>query len=99
MLFILMPSPSIAAEWLHIPLSYGSTSTQKVQVYGEEAVWQQSDGNDLEIYYFDGMRISQITNNSGDDENPQIYGNYIVWEGHDGNDKEIFYHNLLSSTT
>lgn len=53
----------------------------------------------MEIFYFDGMRISQLTDNSVDDQNPQIYGRYIVWEGHDGNDKEIFYHNLLSSST
>lgn len=44
-------------------------------------VWSQSDGDDTEIFLFDGVTIHQITDNTYDDKNPQISGSYITWQG------------------
>ncbi|RMF95303.1 MAG: PEP-CTERM sorting domain-containing protein [Candidatus Schekmanbacteria bacterium] len=54
-------------------------------------VWQGYDGSDYEIFFYDGMNIIQLTNNSYDDLYPQINDqNSILWQGSDGTDFEIF---------
>ena len=53
--------------------------------------WEGYDGQDLEIFVYDGENTIQITNNTYDDYDPQIndFG-YIVWWGYDGQDNEIY---------
>ncbi len=44
--------------------------------------WQGSDGNDNEIYFYDGNSTTQITINDAEDKNPQINVNgWLAWEG------------------
>ena len=54
-------------------------------------VWEGYDGQDWEIFVYDGENTIQITSNTYDDYDPQIndFG-YIVWWGFDGQDNEIF---------
>jgi beta propeller repeat protein len=61
------------------------------QIYGSNVVWRGYDGNDYEIFLYNGSRgiITQLTDNSFNDYGPQIYGSNIVWHGFDGNDYEI----------
>ena len=53
-------------------------------------VWQGDDGDDCEIYLWDGVTTTQITNNSTNDGYPAISGSNVVWEGYDGSDCEIY---------
>ena len=54
-------------------------------------VWAGYDGNDNEIFLFDGSRTTQLTSNDSDDCLPGINNRgHVVWAGHDGNDNEIF---------
>jgi Ca2+-binding RTX toxin-like protein len=57
-------------------------------------VWYGYDGNDSEIYFWNGNTTTQVTNDStGDyyDYYPQISGNNVVWTRSDGNDYEIYF--------
>jgi hypothetical protein len=52
--------------------------------------WQGFDGNDWEIFYYNGHHITQLTHNSVDDVNPEIEigGSNVVWQQFDGSDFE-----------
>ena len=55
-----------------------------------QVVWEGLDGNDYEIYYWDGSKVIQVTNNDYFDRFPQIHNGQVVWQGYDGRDTEIF---------
>ncbi len=69
-------------------------------------VWTGCDGadcwggdGDWEIFLYDGVNTTQLTNNAYDDEEPQINDNgEVVWWGWDGSDYEIFLYNDRSTT-
>ncbi|HOX39106.1 MAG TPA: PEP-CTERM sorting domain-containing protein [Candidatus Brocadiia bacterium] len=59
-----------------------------IDMYDGHVVWAKSDGNDYEIFYWDGVNVTQITDNSTDDLHPAIYHAspaQIVWIGQGGN--------------
>jgi beta propeller repeat protein len=62
-------------------------------ISGTSVVWQDNDGNDLEIFYYNGRTTRQLTNNNFDDINPKISGTNIVWKGDLGNAADIYYYN------
>jgi beta propeller repeat protein len=66
-------------------------------ISGSNVVWEGNDGNDTEIYFYNGSTTIQLTNNNTSDRNLQISGSNVVWEGNDGNDTEIYFYN--GSTT
>jgi beta propeller repeat protein len=68
-------------------------SDSNPQISGNHVVWQGSDGNDTEIYLYNGSKVIQLTDNSVNDTLPQISGNHVVWQGSDGNDTEIYLYN------
>jgi cysteine-rich repeat protein len=53
-------------------------------------VWQLYDGNDNEIYLWQGGSPTPITDNSTDDARAAISGSNVVWQHYDGNDYEIY---------
>jgi hypothetical protein len=58
-----------------------------------KVVWEGFAGgttNDREIYYFDGVTTTRLTNNSFPDFNPRISGNKIVWWGGTFNNFHIY---------
>ena len=56
-------------------------------------VWNGFDGNDYEIFLYDGLETVRITDNAYDDRIPQINASgQVVWYGSDGNDNEIFFY-------
>lgn len=59
-------------------------------VWGNRVAWEGYDGNDWEIYLYDGQNIQQLTNNNRDDRFVTLYGANVAWSGFDGNDYEIF---------
>ncbi|MEM7391812.1 MAG: hypothetical protein AAF492_05640 [Verrucomicrobiota bacterium] len=61
------------------------------QTWRHQVVWQGFDGDDFEIYYFDGIKTTKLTSNLFDDINPQINDGLITWMGYAENwDAEIF---------
>ncbi|MGL6344209.1 MAG: hypothetical protein ACRC80_34320, partial [Waterburya sp.] len=51
-----------------------------------------SDGNDREIFFYNGSKTIQISNNDADDSSPQISGNNVVWVSNDAIYKEKSYY-------
>lgn len=62
------------------------------QIHDGLIVWEQNDGNDIEIMLWDGFGTTQITNNTVEDRRPQIHNNQIAWYGRwGGSDTEILF--------
>jgi hypothetical protein len=57
-------------------------------------VWHGFDGNDTEIFYYNGDRTRPLTNNSKDDLFPQISGFNVIWRSLNGGTSDISYANL-----
>ena len=73
--------------WDWVQLSTG----RRPRIHNDQIVWCDSDGNDLEIYLYDGTQVVQITNNEYNDYLPEIHNGMVTWVGHDGGtDTEIF---------
>jgi cysteine-rich repeat protein len=53
----------------------------QISMQGGRVVWADSDGNDLEIWLYDGVSIQQLTDNDYDDRDPRVYGQHVVWTG------------------
>ena len=50
------------------------------QIDAGKVVWSASDGNDPEIFFYDGNNTVQVTDNEVFDNTPQISGNNLVWQ-------------------
>jgi plastocyanin len=60
---------------------------------GSSVVWTENDGNDHEVFVFDGDAISQLTHNNDDDFYPRVSEGNVVWQCRDATgDWEIFLH-------
>jgi len=58
-----------------------------------QVTWYANDGNDYEIFLYDGDTVIQLTDNIYHDKTPQIHDGQVTWNGHDGSDYEIFLYN------
>jgi hypothetical protein len=63
-----------------------SASTHDGQV-----VWSGWDGQDEEIFLYDGSQVRQLTNNERPDGMPLIHNGQVVWVSFDGYDDEIMF--------
>lgn len=56
-----------------------------------KVVWVGYDGNDNEIYSWDGNSVTQITDNDYNDAHPQLSGKNVVWMGSSADSAEIYF--------
>ncbi len=78
---------------LSTEVSGGSLSVEevsRVSADGDGAVWVGWDGDDYEVFYWDGQAIQMITDNLVDDLSPDLSEGRVVWSAYDGNDTEIY---------
>jgi len=68
------------------------------EISGNNIAWQGWDGNDWEIFYYDGSTTTQLTDNAFDDSGIQMDGNRIVWNGGFGAARDIFLFDGTSTT-
>ncbi|MEA3295333.1 MAG: hypothetical protein U9P81_10290, partial [Euryarchaeota archaeon] len=69
------------------------------QINNNKVVWTANDGNDYEIYYWNGTlnskkepsEIIKISNNSYRDNHPKINAGGVVWIGYENMTSHIFY--------
>jgi hypothetical protein len=81
-----------AAEWVVTQLTDNDYNDFAPHVDDSNVVWYGHDGNDYEIFLYDGSITTQLTNNSYDDHLPQIDGSNVAWYGYEGGaDTEIFF--------
>jgi hypothetical protein len=62
----------------------GSAGGHAPAIAGEKVVWHASDGDDNEVWLWNGSTTQQLTDNDGHDRNADISGNRIVWESDTG---------------
>ena len=59
-------------------------------IHDGQVVWTAFDGNDGEIFLYDGVATIQITDNERDERNLDFHDGLIAWDAFDGHDTEIF---------
>ena len=73
-------------------------SNYSPQVSNGQVVWNGWDGNDYEIYLYNGhLPCGQLTNNNANDYFPKIDNGQVVWYGDDGNGYQIFLRDLTGT--
>jgi hypothetical protein len=77
------------------PSAFGDTVLPSPDISGTNIVWSgyDPDGDDFEIFLYNGTEIVQITDNDSEDRQPVVSGTNVAWSGWDGNDFEIFLYN------
>jgi len=50
------------------------------KIYDGLVVWVGNDGNDTEIFLWNGHEVHNISNNGDNDSRPQIHNGQVVWE-------------------
>ena len=72
---------------------YPNNFNYNPSISGQEVVWSETDGNDTEIFYYNGSDISQLTNNDVDDVWPKISKRTIAWlQKGDGHIDNVMYY-------
>ena len=71
-------------------IQIGTGSNPEIQ--DGQVTWFAWDGNDYEIFLYDGIKTTQLTDNYYNDQYPQIYNGQVTWLGYDGHDYEIFFY-------
>ena len=76
--------------------TYNSTQDLGPHLYKNNIIWIDHDGNDYEIYYWDGYNKFQITDNIIDDWAVCYHTDIIAWkrEINNGLEREIVYANI-----
>jgi len=66
---------------------------------GARVVWVASDGNDDEIFVYDGASVTPLTDNDYDDTEPQVSGSNVAWIGYPDTiaEGEIFVYDGLTT--
>jgi len=98
---LVAPNPVEADNWTIIQLSNDNYENyQSCAVSGVNVDWDGWDGHDTEIFLYDGIKVTQLTDNEYGDYRPQISGSNVVWSGGDGDDHdyEIFLYDGTSIT-
>lgn len=83
------------------PLSTGRTVSGSPKISGSNIVWAASDGQDAEIFFYNGTThtTTPLTSNTVDDFNPQLSGNNVVWQRGTGNTAEILRYDIATGAT
>ena len=73
-------------------LTQNEVNDTSPQISGNNIVWRGFDGNDDEVFLFEGETgtVTQLTDNEVFDSDLAISGARVVWSTYDGNDGEIF---------
>ena len=86
----------------------GNTTTVSVEIEGKVLILDAGTGiralgtalmgTDEEIFFYDGLTTTQLTNNGVHDTSPHISGSSVVWQSGSGSNSEIFLYDGLTTT-
>jgi subtilisin-like proprotein convertase family protein len=97
--FVFTPQGVPRPTWDVQYLTKNATNDYDFSAWGDRVVWESFDGQDWEIFLFDGSETRRLTNNTRDDRFPVVFGQYVAWSGHDGQDYEIYLYDSVTGTT
>jgi hypothetical protein len=84
-------------QYSPVQLTTNLTFDSEPRVYGDKLVWQgrggTDGGTDDEIFYYDGVTITQLTQNTVPDRFPEISALGIAWERGSGTGQEVIFWN------
>lgn len=60
------------------------------RVDSRQIAWLQTDGGDQDVYFFDGTRVTRLTDDDFQQEHARLDSGLVVWQGWDGTDSEIY---------
>ena len=87
--------PSVArAEYIITQITDNDTQDLSPDINNSMIVWGGHDGNDYEIFFFNGAETVQLTDNDIDDVRPVINNSgMIAWHAANGDNSEIYLYN------
>lgn len=88
--FVFTPQGVPRPTWDIQLLTKNTSNDYDFSIWGDRVVWESFDGQDWEIFLYDGTQIRRLTNNAVDDRMPAVYGDRVAWSGYDGQDWEIY---------
>ena len=94
MVVALNPVTASAGGFTTTQLTNNSGAEMAPQIDGNNVVWVGNDGDDREIFFYNGSSTVQLTDNSYEDERPQVSGNNVVWWGN----YQVFLYNGSSTS-
>ncbi|GAB6185874.1 GEVED domain-containing protein [Thermopirellula anaerolimosa] len=97
--FVFTPQGIPTPTWNTELLTLNSVNDYDFSVWQDRVVWETFDGQDWEIYLFDGTSTRRLTDNTTDDRFASIHGHYVVWSGFDGQDYEIYLYDINTDST
>ena len=87
-----------AADWTITPITNNEYNDMNPYASDSYVVWQGFDGNDDEIFFYDGETVTQLTDNDVQDELPQVSGRNVAWLRGSGDHAEIFFYDGETTT-
>lgn len=97
--FCLFVGPALGITFQTTQLTNNSFNDTQPRISGNNIVWQQHDGNDLEIFLYNGTNTIQLTHNNYDDSFPEVSGDNVVWQGDvGGGSSEVFFYDGTTTT-
>jgi len=97
--FVFTPQGVPRPTWDIQFLTKNQSNDYDFSAWGDRVVWESFDGQDWEIYLYDGTQTRRLTNNTSDDRMPAVFDDRVVWSGFDGQDWEIYLYDLTTNTT
>ncbi|HEX3052169.1 MAG TPA: hypothetical protein VHP83_16030 [Aggregatilineaceae bacterium] len=88
--FAPIPATRAQSDCSIIQLTNNSIADESPQIDNGQIVWLGYDGDDYDVFFYDGETITQLTDNSEEETEVRIYDGRVVWQGYDGDDEEIF---------
>ena len=79
MVVALLCSGTFGQSWNIIQITNNDLDDRSPAVSGTNVAWHQDDGNDKEIFLYDGSAITQLTDNNVDDFTPDVSGSHVAW--------------------
>lgn len=91
--FLLFACDALAAEYTITQLTNDNYSHYSPKIHNGQVVWDGSNGFGQEIFLYDGVKITQISNQPPS-ASSQIHNGQITWVGQEpgGNDGEIYFY-------
>jgi len=86
---VLLSTQSYGVEYKTTQLTNDSFNDADFKLNNGQIIWCKSDGNDSEIWFYDGNQAASLTNNTYDDIQPDLYNGIKVWARKDEYMKEF----------
>ncbi len=75
-----------------IQISDNDHDDKQPSLFGQSVAWVGAhDGDNFDLFYWDGKNEYKLTDSDGDDLNPSLDNGAIAWMEYDGDDFEILY--------